>query len=592
MIDHFAILSRGGAVLWSRTLSTDFDGQAPVNSLIQKVLLEEKNADNFYRFEDYTLKWSFCNELDLVLVAVYLTMAQLLYLDDFLAAVKKEFSTMFKGELTVLSRRQDFTKFDSRFDKTLAKYEAQSYNKSKTPRSFEQTVRGRDILQQGGLLGDVSGEKKPKKPVSPRGDGKDTNDTKDGNSEDDFPMEDVKKPGKPRAFEKKIKNKPGKPAGNKPTKPVWNGRGVTAEDINNLDFSDDKPGLGQETSTGGDEFGEVPKVGESGYMDDSESSESEEEQVKPTKGGMFSFLKKITGYKVLTRDDLAPALKTFREALMGKNVAAEIADNIVESVAVSLENKNLGALTTIHQTVKRSIEESLTRVMTPKKTIDVLQGIMTAKEQKRPYKIVFCGVNGVGKSTNLAKVAAYFISKGLKVSIAACDTFRSGAIEQLQTHCTKLGGVPLYSRGYDKDAAAVCREAVAQATKNKDDVLLIDTAGRMQHNDPLMRALVKLITVNNPDLILFVGEALVGNDAVDQLTQFNRCLKDLSDNPRNPRLIDGIVLTKFDTIDDNVGAAISMTYCTGQPIMFVGTGQTYTDLKRMNVKMLIKALLK
>jgi len=152
--------------------------------------------------------------------------------------------------------------------------------------------------------------------------------------------------------------------------------------------------------------------------------------------------------------------------------------------------------------------------------------------------------------------------------------------------------VPLYSRGYDKDAAAVCREAVAQATKNKDDVLLIDTAGRMQHNDPLMRALVKLITVNNPDLILFVGEALVGNDAVDQLTQFNRCLKDLSDNPRAPRLIDGIVLTKFDTIDDKVGAAISMTYCTGQPIMFVGTGQTYTDLKRMNVKMLIKALLK
>jgi len=177
------------------------------------------------------------------------------------------------------------------------------------------------------------------------------------------------------------------------------------------------------------------------------------------------------------------------------------------------------------------------------------------------------------------------------VSIAACDTFRAGAIEQLQTHATKLG-VRLYARGYNKDAASVAREAISQATRAGDDVVLIDTAGRMQHNDPLMRALVKLITVNNPDLILFVGEALVGNDAVDQLTQFNRCLQDLSDNPKNPRLIDGIVLTKFDTIDDKVGAAISMTYCTGQPIMFVGIGQTYGDLRRMNVKMLIKALLK
>lgn len=155
---------------------------------------------------------------------------------------------------------------------------------------------------------------------------------------------------------------------------------------------------------------------------------------------------------------------------------------------------------------------------------------MLAKEQKRPYKIVFCGVNGVGKSTSLSKICAYLLSKDLKVSLAACDTFRSGAIEQLKTHATALG-VPLYSRGYNSDAAAVAHHAVGQATKNGDDVILIDTAGRMQDNDPLMRALAKLITVNNPDLILFVGEALVGNDAVDQLVKFNRCLHDLSDNP-------------------------------------------------------------
>lgn len=584
MLDHFAILSRGGAVLWSRTLSPDFDGQTPVNSLIQKVLLEEKNAENFYRYEDYTLKWSFCNELDLVLVAVYLSLAQVMYLDEFLTAIKNDFSSMFKGELSVLSRRQDFAKYDSRFEKLLDKYEAKSLNKAKAPRAFEQTAKGKDIF----LTGDLKGEKKPK-----AGGGEEP-----AKADPEVKTDDQKKPGKPRPYEKKNNNNNNnnnKPAGGKPTRPVWNERRVTQTDINALDFSDDKPVDGQPViHSGGEDFGEVPKVGESQYVDE-EDSESDVEEVKPSSKpttGMFSFLQKLTGYKVLTREDLAPALKTFREQLMSKNVAAEIADSLVESVAVNLENKNLGALSTIHQTVKRSLEEALTRVMTPKKTVDVLQGIMLAREQKRPYKIVFCGVNGVGKSTNLSKVAAYFISKGLKVSIAACDTFRSGAIEQLQTHCTKLGGVPLYDLGYDADAATVCRHAIVQATKNKDDVLLIDTAGRMQHNDPLMRALVKLITVNNPDLILFVGEALVGNDGVDQLTQFNRCLKDLSDNPRNPRLIDGIVLTKFDTIDDKVGAAISMTYCTGQPIMFVGTGQTYKDLKRMNVKMLIKALLK
>jgi len=174
--------------------------------------------------------------------------------------------------------------------------------------------------------------------------------------------------------------------------------------------------------------------------------------------------------------------------------------------------------------------------------------------------------------------------------MAACDTFRAGAIEQLRTHALALR-VPLYERGYTKEASAVASDAIMSAKREKQDVLLIDTAGRMQDNQPLMQALSKLISNNSPDTVLFVGEALVGNDAVDQLSKFNKCLTDLCEQEQ-PRLIDGIVLTKFDTIDDKVGAAISMTYCTGQPIVFVGTGQTYRDLKRMNVRMLIRALLK
>ena len=113
----------------------------------------------------------------------------------------------------------------------------------------------------------------------------------------------------------------------------------------------------------------------------------------------------------------------------------------------------------------------------------------------------------------------------------------------------------------------------------------------MQDNEPLMRALSNLINLNTPDLVLFVGEALVGNDAVDQLSKFNRRLADLTPGP-SQHLIDGIVLTKFDTIDDKVGAALSMVYTSGAPIMFVGCGQTYVDIKRLNVKSVVHSLLK
>ncbi|CDI79452.1 DNA-binding protein, putative [Eimeria acervulina] len=179
---------------------------------------------------------------------------------------------------------------------------------------------------------------------------------------------------------------------------------------------------------------------------------------------------------------------------------------------------------------------------------------------------------------------------GLKVLIAACDTFRAGAVEQLRTHARCLD-VPLFERGYGRDAAAICKEALKYAKEEQIDVVLIDTAGRMQDNDPLMRSLGKLVYMNNPDLILFVGEALVGNDAAHQLKKFNQAIADASVQGSTPRLIDGILLTKFDTVDDKVGAALSMAYITGQPIVFVGTGQKYGNLKKLNPDMVANALL-
>lgn len=218
-----------------------------------------------------------------------------------------------------------------------------------------------------------------------------------------------------------------------------------------------------------------------------------------------------------------------------------------------------------------------------------------AKALGRPYVIAFIGVNGVGKSTNLSKICFWALQKQFRVLIAACDTFRAGAVEQLRTHVKNLstlssGKVSLYEKGYGKDAATIAKEAIQFAKSNGYDVVLIDTAGRMQDNEPLMRALAKLVSVNQPDKVIFVGEALVGNEAIDQLTKFNRALVDYSES--TVRKIDGIILTKFDTIDEKVGAALSMSYISGAPILFVGTGQTYMDLKKMNIKSVVDTLLK
>ena len=127
-----------------------------------------------------------------------------------------------------------------------------------------------------------------------------------------------------------------------------------------------------------------------------------------------------------------------------------------------------------------------------------------------------------------------------------------------------------------------------------DDCVLVDTAGRMQNNDKLMKELAKLVQIDKPNLLLFVGEALVGNDGIDQLMMFNQALAKYIPTDRAGgsarHSIDGIMLTKFDTIDDKVGATLSMSYKTGQPVMFVGTGQKYTHLKKLNVNAVIRSL--
>lgn len=411
-------------------------------------------------------------------------------------------------------------------------------------------------------------------------------------------------------------------AGKKPR--VWE-LGGTNKDLEVLDRSKDKPEDMKSDYTVDNEMIGSMKGGiqdlevESENEEYSSSSEDEDDATndynanntnKATSataakkgGGVFSLFKGLVGSKNLSRDDMQPVLEKLRDHLIGKNVAADIANKLCDSVAVKLEGKILGTFDTIASTVKNTLTEALVQILSPKRRVDILRDCLEAKKNQRPYVMAFCGVNGVGKSTNLAKICFWLIENNYSVLIAACDTFRAGAVEQLRTHTRHLnalhppekhGGrhmVQLYEKGYGKDAAGIAMEAIRFAKDSRIDIVLVDTAGRMQDNEPLMRALTKLIMVNEPDLVLFVGEALVGNEAVDQLVKFNQALADHSQSA-NPHIIDGIVLTKFDTIDDKVGAAISMTYITGQPIVFVGTGQTYTDLKALNAKAVVHALMK
>lgn len=194
-----------------------------------------------------------------------------------------------------------------------------------------------------------------------------------------------------------------------------------------------------------------------------------------------------------------------------------------------------------------------------------------------PVVVMMVGVNGTGKTTTAAKLAKRIQDSGLSVIAAAGDTFRAGAIQQLETHCERLG-IRCISSERGGDSAAIARDAVASAKAKNIDVVLVDTAGRMQNKQNLMNELAKVRRVANPHLTLFVGDALAGNDAVDQAKMFQEMLK-----------FDGAVLTKLDT-DAKGGAALSVAFATGRPIVFAGIGQEYTDIMQFNPDWLLEQL--
>eukprot|EP00501_MAST-03F_sp_TOSAG23-6_P001647 GSMAST32.ASY1.ANO1.1715.1 assembled CDS len=544
MIDQFSVFSKSGVVLWC---SEEYEAPGSPG----------RSSESQFDQGSYSIKWRFMNDMDLVFVCVYQKILKLLYVEELLDKVKNAFLSHFENEEN-LSDRHLPVDFDVMYKDILEEVElGQLRRKPREMRGFVAKEKG----QRNGVNGSQKTMTKAEKKR-----------LKNGGDENSKP------------FTSRVKRKNNKDNDDNQKKipnRSWNDASSLNRPISKKDIAKWNKNESEQGIAAGD-CEEKMILGESQMeilTDDDSSDEDVNDKNETSKsswsfGGAMDFLKGLSGNKPLKRSDIDEALTTMEHQLIENNVSRNIASDLCESVAATLID---------------SLKDAMTRVLTPKKSIDVLRSAFQAKAEGRPYSIVFIGVNGVGKSTSLSKVCYYLLQKKLSVSIAACDTFRSGAVEQLKVHGRRLG-VNIFEKGYAKDPAQVATAAIKEAKKEGTDVVLIDTAGRMQNNTKLMKALAKLVTDTKPDLVLFVGEALVGNDGVDQLKFFNQALADNS-SASTPRLIDGIVLTKFDTIDDKVGAALSMVYVR-QPILFVGTGQKYTHLRRLNVQTVVKALFK
>ncbi|TXT61538.1 MAG: Signal recognition particle 54 kDa protein [Promethearchaeota archaeon] len=282
--------------------------------------------------------------------------------------------------------------------------------------------------------------------------------------------------------------------------------------------------------------------------------------------------------KTLTEEKLEDTIKDLNILLISNDVAMETADAICESIIDSFRGEEVGRLTSTSKLLEETLEEVITDILTPDQEINLLEQI----EQKRitggPYVIVFLGVNGTGKTTTMAKVAHFLKKEGYSVVAAASDTFRAGAIEQLSHHMDNVG-VRVIKNQYKSDPASVAYDAVDHATAKQIDVVLVDTAGRQVTDKNLMREIEKICRIARPDLKIFVGDSLAGNDALFQAQEFNKYVG-----------IDATILTKLDA-DAKGGAALSVSHETKKPIIFVGTGQKYEDLEPFDPDLFITNIL-
>ncbi len=307
--------------------------------------------------------------------------------------------------------------------------------------------------------------------------------------------------------------------------------------------------------------------------------ENKEKEAKAKGEADITFKSKVKGVLLgkvrVTEEDVEPFIDSLKIDLIKSDVAYEVAEKLAEKIKSNMLGKEIDA-----RNAKEAMEESIRKAMLdmlPSTSIDFVAKVLELRKNG-VVKILFLGPNGAGKTTTIAKLAHMLKQHGLNCVIAASDTFRAAAIEQLEHHARALG-VELIKGKYGADPASVAFDAIAHANAKGLDCVLIDTAGRQETNKSLLEELRKIARVAKPDFVVFVGEAITGNALLQQIREFNEVVK-----------IDGIILTKLDC-DAKGGGSISVLSEAGIPILFFGIGEKHTDLMPYSKEFVVDSML-
>ena len=335
------------------------------------------------------------------------------------------------------------------------------------------------------------------------------------------------------------------------------------------DKSDDEEESEDESD---DESSEEKKEKKSHFWSRSKDKKEDISVDGEASGGLFSFVRE----KTISEKHVEDILWELEMELLQGDVAMEVATEVVDNVKNDLVGKKIKRSNDITEYTYIALRNAVAEIIDiPGKSMTEM--IEEKKAQGEPLVVMFVGINGTGKTTTIGKLANYYLKKGYTPVIAASDTFRAGAIEQVTYHADNVG-VKIIKHKKGSDPAAVAFDAVEHAKAQGKELVLIDTAGRMQTNVNLMDEMKKIKRVAKPDLVIFVGDALTGNDATEQAVKFNDAID-----------IDGVILTKADA-DSKGGASLSIGYVIQKPIMFLGVGQGYDDIKEYDAEWMLDQL--
>lgn len=298
--------------------------------------------------------------------------------------------------------------------------------------------------------------------------------------------------------------------------------------------------------------------------------QEEKEERKPEKE---SFFKKIKFYSTeVSKQDFEKYSEELEMLLVENNVALEVSEKIIKDLEKKIVGREIPKKE-LEEEIKKALREIIKMVLV--EPFDLIEKIKKKKE--KPYVMLFCGINGSGKTTTIAKLANKIKSHGLSCVIAAGDTFRAASIEQIKKHGEKLG-IKVISNEYGSDPASVGFDSISYAKKHGINCVLIDTAGRMHTAKNLLKEIEKIARVCNPDTKIFVGESITGNDSIEQIKSFDSAIG-----------IDGIILSKAD-VDEKGGTSLSVGYTTHKPILYIGTGQGYKELEEFKKNKILEKI--